>query len=178
MMRRLIYILPLVLFAAVAAWFAVGLQRDPSRIPSALLDHPMPEFSLPAIDAAGVPGLSSQDIRGHVSLVNVFASWCVPCRAENPVLMRLAQQPGVKLYGIAYKDKPEDNVKFLREFGNPYAAIGNDADGRTGIDWGVYGVPETFVIDRDGRIRHKEVGAITPQSLNQTLLPLIAQLSK
>jgi len=177
-MRRILYLLPLIAFIAVAAWFAAGLQRDPNRIPSALIDRPMPEFALPPVADAGVPGLAAADIRGQVSLINVFASWCVPCRAEAPILMRLAHQPGVKLYGIAYKDKPADNLKFLREFGNPYAAIGDDASGRTGIDWGVYGVPETFVIDRDGRIRHKEVGALTPKSLNETILPLIAQLSK
>jgi len=177
-MRRILYLLPLIAFIAVAAWFAAGLTRDPSRIPSALIDRPMPEFSLPPVADAGVPGLSAAEIRGQVALVNVFASWCVPCRAENPILMRLAHQPGVKLYGIAYKDKPADNLKFLQEFGNPYAAVGDDASGRTGIDFGVYGVPETFVIDRDGRIRHKEVGALTPKSLNETILPLIAQLSK
>ncbi len=177
-MRRLLYILPLIVFLAVAAWFAIGLTRDPSKIPSALLDRPMPEFNLPALADTGLPGLSSEAIRGKVALVNVFASWCVPCRSEAPILMRLSKEPGVVLYGIDYKDQSADGARFLHEFGNPYTAIGTDADGRVGIDWGVYGVPETFVIDRDGRIRHKEVGAITPQSLQQTILPLIAQLSK
>jgi cytochrome c biogenesis protein CcmG/thiol:disulfide interchange protein DsbE len=113
-----------------------------------------------------------------VALVNVFASWCIPCRAEHPILMRLGKELGVTLYGISYKDKAEDSVRYLHELGNPYQALGDDADGRVGIDWGVYGVPETFIVDRDGRIRHKQVGPITPQDLQQVILPLIAQLSK
>jgi len=177
-MRRLLYILPLAAFVAVAAWFAVGLTRDPNRIPSALIDKPMPEFELPALAEIGVPGLATTDIRGHVALVNVFASWCVPCRAEQPILMRLAREKGVVLYGIDYKDQAAEGAAFLKEFGNPYKAIGVDGDGKVGIDWGVYGVPETFVIDRDGRIRHKQVGPITPEALNKTILPLVAQLSK
>jgi cytochrome c biogenesis protein CcmG/thiol:disulfide interchange protein DsbE len=177
-MRRLLYIVPLAAFVAVAAWFAVGLTRDPSKLPSALLDRPAPEFSLPALDGAGPPALSSATLRGKVSLVNVFASWCVPCRAEHPILMRLAEDRTITVYGISYKDKAEDSVKFLRDLGNPYAAIGHDPDGRVGIDWGVYGVPETFVIDRDGRIRHKQVGPITPQVLQDTIRPLIARLSQ
>ena len=177
-MRRLIYVLPLLAFAAVAAWFAVGLTHDPSRIPSALLDRPIPEFVLPPLAGMETPALTAATIKGHVALVNVFASWCVPCRSEHPILMRLGKEPGVALYGISYKDKAEDSAKFLRELGNPYAALGDDAEGRVGIDWGVYGVPETFVIDRDGRIRHKQVGPITPQDLQQVILPLIARLSK
>ncbi|HTY66232.1 MAG TPA: DsbE family thiol:disulfide interchange protein [Alphaproteobacteria bacterium] len=177
-MRRLLYILPLLAFVAVAAWFAVGLTRDPNRIPSALIDKPMPEFQLPALAEIGVPGLATSDIHGKVALVNVFASWCVPCRSEQPILMRLAREKGVILYGIDYKDQAPAGAAFLREFGNPYAAIGVDADGKVGIDWGVYGVPETFVIDREGRIRHKQIGPITPESLNTTILPLVAQLSK
>jgi cytochrome c biogenesis protein CcmG, thiol:disulfide interchange protein DsbE len=177
-MRRLLYILPLVAFLAVAAWFAVGLTRDPNRIPSALIDQPMPSFTLPALADMGVPGLATVDIRGKVALVNVFASWCVPCRSEQPILMRLAREKGMTLYGIDYKDQATAGAAFLKEFGNPYAAIGVDADGKVGIDWGVYGVPETFVIDRDGRIRHKHVGPITPEALSTTILPLVAQLSK
>lgn len=177
-MRRLLYILPLLAFAAVAAWFAIGLTRDPNRIPSALIDQPMPEFKLPPIAELGVPGLATDQIKGHVALVNVFASWCVPCRSEAPILMRLARENGVTLYGIDYKDQEKDGAAFLKEFGNPYKAIGVDGDGRVGIDWGVYGVPETFVIDRQGRIRHKQVGPITPEALKTTILPLVAQLSK
>jgi cytochrome c biogenesis protein CcmG/thiol:disulfide interchange protein DsbE len=177
-MRRLLYILPLLAFAAVAVWFAVGLTRDPNRIPSALINQPMPEFKLPALADVGVPGLATTDMKGRVALVNVFASWCVPCRSEQPILMRLAHEKGVNLYGIDYKDEVKEGASFLKEFGNPYAAIGVDADGRVGIDWGVYGVPETFVIDREGRIRYKQIGPITPDALNNTILPLVAQLSK
>lgn len=177
-MRRLVYLLPLLAFLVIAAWFMAGLARDPSRIPSALIDRPVPEFALPAVAAAGTPGLASADIHGKVALVNVFASWCVPCRSEHPILMRLSEDPRIVVYGIDYKDLPADGAKFLSEFGNPYKAIGADSDGRVGIDLGVYGVPETFVIDRDGRIRHKQVGPITPQSLQDTILPLIGQLAK
>jgi cytochrome c biogenesis protein CcmG/thiol:disulfide interchange protein DsbE len=177
-MRRLLYLLPLAAFAMIALWFAIGLTRDPSRVPSALLDRPIPEFTLPALDGAGVAGLSAGDLRGKVVLVNVFASWCVPCRVEHPILMRLAREGGLALYGISYKDKAEDSARFLRELGNPYAAIGHDESGRVGIEWGVYGVPETFVVDLTGHIRHKHVGPITAKDLQGTILPLIANLSR
>lgn len=177
-MRRLLYLLPLAAFAAIAIWFAIGLTRDPARVPSALLDRPAPEFTLPALAGAGVAGLSASDLRGKVALVNVFASWCVPCRVEHPILMRLGRENGLALYGISYKDKAEDSARFLRELGNPYAAIGHDEIGRVGIEWGVYGVPETFVIDRSGRIRHKHVGPISARDLQETILPLIAGLSR
>jgi len=177
-MRRLLYLLPLAAFTAIALWFAIGLTRDPSRVPSALLDRPVPEFALPALAGAGVAALSSGDLRSKVALVNVFASWCVPCRVEHPILMRLARESGLTLYGISYKDKAEDSPRFLRELGNPYAAIGHDESGRVGIEWGVYGVPETFVIDRTGHIRHKHVGPISPKDLQETILPLIASLSR
>lgn len=177
-MRRILYLLPLAAFVAMAVWFAIGLTRDPSKLPSALLDRPAPEFTLPALAGIDVPALSSASLKGRVSLVNVFASWCVPCRAEHPILMRLAKENGVPVYGISYKDKAADSLKFLRELGNPYTAIGHDESGRVGIDWGVYGVPETFVIDRTGRIRHKHVGPISSKDLQDTLLPLIANLSR
>lgn len=176
-MRRLLYLLPLAAFIVVAAWFAFGLTRDPSRLPSALLDRPVPEFQLGALPGAGKPGFAAGDLKGQVALVNVFASWCVPCRAEHPILMRLARE-NVAIYGISYKDKAGDSLKFLQELGNPYAAIGHDESGRVGIEWGVYGVPETFIVGRDGRIRHKQVGPISPQDLNDTILPLLAELRK
>jgi cytochrome c biogenesis protein CcmG/thiol:disulfide interchange protein DsbE len=176
-MRRLLYILPLIAFAAVAAWFAVGLTRDPGIVPSALIDRPIPDFALPPLDEDR-PALSDATIKGRVALVNVFASWCVPCKVEHPILMRLAEEKRVPIYGINYKDRGADARKWLGELGNPYAAIGHDESGRVGIDWGVYGVPETFVIDRDGRIRFKHVGPITPQVLRETILPLIAKLEK
>jgi cytochrome c biogenesis protein CcmG, thiol:disulfide interchange protein DsbE len=177
-MRRLLYILPLIAFVAVAAWFAVGLTRDPSKVPSALIDRPIPQFALPALDGAGVPGLSDAAIKGKVALVNVFASWCVPCKIEHPILMRLAEEKRIAIYGINYKDTANDARGWLKNLGNPYAAIGHDEPGRVAIEWGVYGVPETFLIDREGRIRYKQVGPITPQALQDTILPLIAQIEQ
>jgi cytochrome c biogenesis protein CcmG/thiol:disulfide interchange protein DsbE len=177
-MRRLIYFAPLVAFALVAIWFAIGLTRDPSVIPSALIDHPMPDFDLPAVKDAGVPGLSDETIRGKVALVNVFASWCAPCKVEHPILMRLAREKRIAIYGINYKDWWEDARGWLGQLGNPYSAIGYDESGRVALDWGVYGVPETFLIDKQGRIRFKHVGQLTPDILNNTLLPLIGQLEK
>jgi cytochrome c biogenesis protein CcmG/thiol:disulfide interchange protein DsbE len=177
-MRRLLYLVPLAAFVAVAIWFAVGLTRDPSRIPSALIDQPIPAFTLPAVAGTSVPGLSDQAIKGKVALVNVFASWCVPCKAEHPILMRLAAENRVPIYGLNWKDRSDDASRWLKELGNPYAAIGHDESGRVAIDWGVYGAPETFLIDREGRIRFKQVGPITPAVLRDTILPLIARLEQ
>jgi cytochrome c biogenesis protein CcmG/thiol:disulfide interchange protein DsbE len=177
-MRRLIYLIPLVVFIAVSIWFAIGLTRDPSRIPSALIDQPVPRFTLPAVAGTTVPGLSDEAIRGKVALVNVFASWCAPCRVEHPILMRLAAEKRVPIYGINWKDRATDASQWLKELGNPYAAIGHDEENRVGIEWGVYGAPETFIVDREGRIRFKHVGPITPSVLEDTILPLIARLEK
>jgi cytochrome c biogenesis protein CcmG, thiol:disulfide interchange protein DsbE len=177
-MRRLLYFLPIVAFAAIAVWFAFGLTRDPSKVPSALIDHPMPAFALAAVPGFGAPPLADATVKGKVALVNFFASWCVPCRAEHPILMRLAAEKRVAVYGINYKDRGEDAARWLKELGNPYAAIGHDEPGRVGIDWGVYGVPETFIVDREGRIRFKQVGPITPAVLRDTILPLIAKLEQ
>jgi cytochrome c biogenesis protein CcmG/thiol:disulfide interchange protein DsbE len=177
-MRRLVYIAPLAAFAAVALWFWVGLGRDPAILPSALIDREVPSFALSPIPGVGVPGLASADVRGKVAFINVFASWCVPCRAEHPILMRLKREGRVAIYGVNYKDKAADASKWLGELGNPYNAIGHDEAGRVGIDFGVTGVPETFVIDRAGRIRYKHVGPITPQILDETLLPLVASLER
>ncbi len=173
-MRRLLFLIPVIVFGAVGIGLAVGLTRDPGTLPSALIDHPVPVFDLPALDGHG-DGLSSEDLKGRVSLVNVFASWCVPCRVEQPVLMKLAQS-GVAIYGIDYKDPPEKARAWLAEMGDPFKKIGADRNGRVGIDWGVYGVPETFVIDAEGRIRHKHVGPIQARDLEQTLLPILAEL--
>ena len=173
--RRLLYLIPVLLFVGVGIGLAVGLTRDPSVLPSALLDKPVPAFELPPIEGRGGEGLSSVDLAGGVSLVNVFASWCVPCRAEHPLLMALAER-GVAIYGINYKDGPEQASAWLDELGDPFRKIGADRDGRVSIDWGVYGVPETFVIDANGRIRHKFVGPLQPRDLEQTLLPMVAEL--
>lgn len=177
-MRRLLYLVPLAAFITVAIGFAIGLTRDSSKVPSALIDQPVPSFALEPVPGVPTPGLSDQTIKGRVSLVNFFASWCLPCRAEHPILMRLAAEKRVAVYGINYKDRGEDAARWLKELGNPYAAIGHDEPGRVGIDWGVYGVPETFIVDRDGRIRFKHVGPITPAVLQDTILPLIARLEK
>ena len=172
--RRLLYLIPVIVFAAVGIGLAVGLTRDPGTLPSALLDRPVPAFELPALE--GGDGLSSADLKGRVSLVNVFASWCVPCRIEHPVLMRLAQE-GAPIFGINYKDPPDQAQTWLAELGDPFEKIGADRNGRVGIEWGVYGVPETFVVDAEGRIRHRHVGPIQARDLERTLLPILAELN-
>jgi cytochrome c biogenesis protein CcmG, thiol:disulfide interchange protein DsbE len=165
--------LPVLLFIALAVALAVGLTRDPSVLDSALLGEPVPEFSLPPLQGRE-RGLSSGDLEGDVSLVNVWASWCVPCRREKPLFLRLKEQGIVPIHGINYKDDPEQAVRFLETHGDAYERIGADLNGRVAIDWGVYGVPETFVIDR-GRIVHRHVGELTPQVLEATILPLVRQ---
>ena len=144
-------------------------------MPSPLIGKPVPEFSLPPVKGHAL-GLSSADLEGRVSLVNVFASWCVSCREEHPLLMQLKAQRTVPIYGIDYKDKPDDAAAWLSRMGDPYARTGADLDGRVAIDWGVYGVPETFVVDRRGRIAFKQIGPITAKALRQKILPLIARL--
>jgi cytochrome c biogenesis protein CcmG/thiol:disulfide interchange protein DsbE len=173
--RRWLFAVPVAVFALLALALAFGLGRDPSLVPSALLGKPAPEFDLPAVPDFG-PALSSRDLKGQVSLVNVFASWCVSCRIEHPLLMDLSRAGGVAIYGLDYKDKPEDGARWLSERGNPYAATGLDIDGRVGIEWGVYGVPETFVVDAQGDIVYKQIGPLTPEAWNDTILPLIEEL--
>jgi cytochrome c biogenesis protein CcmG/thiol:disulfide interchange protein DsbE len=170
--------LPLVVFAALAAVFFLQLERggDPGSVPSVLIGHAAPQFSLPPLAAATVPGLSRADLDGHVTLVNVFASWCVPCREEHPVLTALAKDPRLRIVGINYKDTPENARRFLSEMGNPYAAIGVDPRGRSTIDWGVYGVPETFLVGPDGVIRAKVIGPLTAAAINDTLTPALEKV--
>ncbi len=175
-MKRLVYILPLAVFAVLAFYFVLGLRLDPSVIPSALIDKPVPTFELPPIEGKPGNGFSSADLVGRVSAVNVFASWCLPCSAEHPLVTRLGQIEGVTLYGINYKDKPADALAWLDELGNPYWEIGADAKGRVGIDWGVYGLPETFIIDKKGRIRYKHVGPMTPKSFEDHILKMVEEL--
>ncbi len=172
---RLVLLVPLVLFVGLAAIFLMRLESgvDPEAIPSALIGHPAPDFALPPLEGVDVPGLSRADLDGRVTLVNVFASWCVPCREEHPVLKTLANDPRIRLVGINYKDQPENARRFLGDLGNPYAAIGADQSGRAAIDWGVYGVPETFVVGPDGIIRYKFIGPLSPESLETTLMPEI-----
>lgn len=173
--RHLIYAMPLVAFAGVAAAFAWGLTRNPQELPSALIGKPVPVFSLPPVQGRTL-GLSSADLKGQVSLVNVFASWCVACRAEHPLFMQLAAGKVVPINGLNYKDAPQDAADWLDRLGDPYSRTGTDRDGRVAIDWGVTGVPETFVIDASGRVAYKQVGPVTQQGLDETILPLITRL--
>jgi cytochrome c biogenesis protein CcmG/thiol:disulfide interchange protein DsbE len=175
--RRMLFAAPLLLFAALVIFLAVGLRLDPREVPSPLVGKPVPQFALSPVKGR-TAGLSTRDLRGEVSLVNVFASWCVACREEHPLFMQLKNEKGfVPIHGLNYKDRPDDAARWLDTLGDPYARTGADLDGRVGIDWGVYGVPETFVIDRQGRIAYKHIGPVTPQVLETKLRPLIARLS-
>jgi len=174
---RLGTLMPFALFLAVAGLLAIGLTMDPTLLPSQLIDKKVPQFELPPVKGREL-GLASTDLVGEVSLVNVFASWCVACREEHPLLMRLAAANTVPIHGLNYKDAPEDAANWLDERGDPYTRTGADIDGRVGIDWGVYGVPETYLIDRDGIIVHKHVGAIKRSDWEETFLPLIQKLPR
>jgi cytochrome c biogenesis protein CcmG, thiol:disulfide interchange protein DsbE len=178
--RRLwLMALPLVAFVALAALFWFGLQEgDPSRIPSALIGRPAPQTKLPALEglvAAGapVPGLDPAALKGRVSLVNVWASWCVPCHVEAPLLTQIAQDKRLQLVGINYKDAPDNARRFLGRYGNPFSLVGVDSNGRAAIEWGVYGVPETFIVGRSGKIVYKLVGPVTPENIDIVLKPEI-----
>jgi len=174
---RYIFIVPVAVFAAMAVAFAVGLMLDPTKIPSVLIGKPVPEFRLPPVQGR-TPGLSSDDLKGEVSLVNVFASWCAECRVEHPLLMRLAAEGTVPINGLNYKDKPDDAANWLNTLGDPYVRTGADRDGRVAIEWGVYGVPETFVVDRNGTIVYKHIGALSAKTLKETILPLVEDLRR
>ena len=169
------YIIPLLLFIIMAVFLALGLNLKPSEIPSPLLNKPAPAFSAPKLQAPEEK-LTPADLKGQVWLFNVWASWCVSCRAEHPVLNQLAQQHAVVIVGLNYKDEPNDAKNWLNTLGNPYNVSIMDQDGRIGIDYGVYGVPETFVIDKKGLIRYKHTGPVTAEDVQQTFLPLIAKL--
>jgi cytochrome c biogenesis protein CcmG/thiol:disulfide interchange protein DsbE len=173
---RWLYLLPVAVFALIAAGFYAGLGRDPDLLPSPLIDEPAPQFALPPLPGS-VKGLAAGDLPGQVTLVNFFASWCQPCRAEHPALNALALTKRLPIYGIDYKDKGDAATAWLAELGDPYARVGAD-DGQVGIEWGVYGVPETFLVDKAGRIRYKHVGPLTQADLDRTILPLVAQLER
>ena len=172
---KLVYLLPLGLFLSLALIFLLRLESggDPSVIPSALVGQPAPPFDLPPLEGAGVPGFARADLDGHVTVVNIFASWCGPCRVEHPQLVALAADVRIRVVGIDYKDQPANALRFLSELGNPYAAIGVDTRGRAAIDWGVYGVPETFVVDRAGVIRFKFIGPLSAEAVERALMPVI-----
>ncbi len=175
--RRLLYAVPTAGFAGLAAALGWGLTRNPRELPSALIDRPVPAFSLPPVQGRTL-GLSSTDLIGEVSLVNVFASWCTACRLEHPIFMRLAETRAVPIHGLNYRDAPADAARWLDTLGDPYTRTGADRDGRVGVEWGIYGVPETFVISADGRVMHRHAGPVTPQVLDGTIKPLIARLRR
>ena len=169
------FLAPLAIFVAIGIFLSIGLTLDPREVPSPLIGKPVPEFSLPPVQGR-TEGLSHKHLAGEVSLVNVFASWCTACRDEHPLFMKMYQENIAPIHGLNYKDRPQDAAAWLDALGDPYTRTGADINGRVGIDWGVYGVPETFVVDRDGRIAYKHIGAINGQVLNETLLPLIEKL--
>lgn len=163
-------LLPIIVFAALAALLWRGLGGNPSEIPSALIGRPIPEITLPAIEGIGVPAFDTASLKaGTVTVVNVWASWCGPCRVEHPLLQELARRSDIRLVGINYKDEPENARRFLGTVGQPFAAIVADRQGRAAVDWGVYGVPETFIVDGAGLIRYKWIGPITPEGIEGAL---------
>ena len=174
-LSRVLVLLPLVIAATLGTLFLWGLRNNDDTLPSALLGQPAPEFTLPPVGGRG-DGFSTADLRGEVSLVNVWASWCAPCRTEMPLLVELAEAGTVRVFGINYKDDPGAALAFLDELGNPYTTLGADAAGRIGLDWGVYGLPETFVVDAEGRIAYKHVGPFDRQTLEEDILPVVARL--
>lgn len=175
-MKALKFGVPLLVFILLAGFFTVGLMRDPRVVPSPLIDKPAPAFRLEQLHEA-TRAFAPEDMKGKVWMLNVWASWCVSCRVEHPLLVELARQKVVAIVGLNYKDKRDDGVQWLAKFGNPYVLSAFDLDGAVGIDYGVYGVPETFVIDKAGIIRHKQIGPITAEALEKTILPLIRKLN-
>jgi len=169
-------LVPLAVFVVLAAFLAVGLKLDPREVPSPLIDRPAPDFSLPRLDAPDTK-LSPADLKGQVWLFNVWASWCVSCRQEHPLLVELSKTGAVPIYGLNYKDAIPAAVDWLEQRGDPYRASVVDADGRVGIDYGVYGVPETYLIDKEGTIRYKQIGPLTPAVIEQKILPLVRELN-
>lgn len=174
-MTRYVYFAPLVILVVLATYFAVGLTQNPHDLPSVLLDRPVPAFDMPAI--AGLEkGLNSSELKGRVVLLNVFASWCPSCRVEHPTLLELSKRNAIVIYGLDWKDERGAGARWLDELGNPYLQIGDDMQGRVAIDLGVTGAPETFVIDKAGRIRYKQIGPVTDEVWSQVLEPLVRKL--
>lgn len=171
------YLLPLFIFMGLAGFLYIGLSGDPRSVPSPLVGKPAPSFQLEQLHDASRT-ISRDEMLGKVWLLNVWASWCVSCRQEHPFLMRLARTGEVEIVGLNYKDAREDGINWLADFGNPYVVSGHDKDGRVGVDFGVYGVPETYVIDKQGVIRHKHTGPVYPAVLEDTIMPLVRELNK
>ncbi|MEQ1616427.1 MAG: DsbE family thiol:disulfide interchange protein [Hyphomicrobiaceae bacterium] len=177
-MQRLVSLVPVLVFAAVSTALGFSLTGDPRRMPSMLIDKPTPEFALAPLGVEGAAGLTTADLAGKVSLLNVFASWCPGCLVEHPTLMRLARAGAVPMFGVNWKDKPGDGKRWLDKHGSPYLHAGDDRTGRLGIDLGVTGVPETFVVDRTGRIRYRHAGPITDDVWRDIFAPLVSSLRR
>jgi cytochrome c biogenesis protein CcmG/thiol:disulfide interchange protein DsbE len=177
MMKSLRLLVPIAIFAIISLFLYKGLDRNPRDLPSALIDKPAPAFALPVLGEE-TRNWSPQAYSGQVWLLNVWGSWCAACQIEHPVLEDLARSGVAPIVGLAWKDRPEASAGWLRRFGNPYSVVVSDVDGRAGIDWGVYGAPETFIIDRQGKIRFKHVGPVTPELVQTRLLPLIESLKR
>lgn len=180
---NLLIILPLVIFLGLATLFLLQMAKggDPSQIPSVLINKPAPEFDLPALEGfeangAPMPGFKTSDLMGQVTLVNIWGSWCPACRDEHPMLLEMNKDNRYRLVGIAYKDEPQNAARFLNNHGNAFDAVGLDLSGRTGIDWGVYGAPETFIVDRKGVIRYKHIGPLTPTNLRDSFMPVLEKI--
>jgi len=176
-MKTLRWSIPLAVFAILVGFLAVGLTRDPREVPSPLIGKAAPAFTLAQLHDPGKT-LAPADLRGQVWLLNVWASWCVSCRVEHPLLLELAKAGIVPVVGLDYKDKPDEGRAWLAQHGDQYRVSVQDVDGRAGIDWGVYGVPETFVIDKNGTIRYKHIGPVTAEALHQTIVPLVRELQR
>jgi cytochrome c biogenesis protein CcmG, thiol:disulfide interchange protein DsbE len=174
--KYLKFLLPLAIFAGLVAFLAAGLKLDPKEVPSPLIGKPAPAFSLTQLDNPAVT-IRREDMLGKVWILNVWASWCVACRVEHPLLVEFAAKKLVPIYGLNYKDQRTQGMQWLAQFGNPYQASLFDQDGRVGIDWGVYGVPETFLIDKQGQIRFKQIGPLTPEVIRDRIEPLVRQLN-
>ena len=176
-MKALKYIVPLAIFAILVVFLGIGLTKDPRKVPSPFIGKPAPAFTLSMLHEPGA-SFAPEQMRGKVWLLNVWASWCVSCRVEHPLLVELGRQKVVPIIGLNYKDRAAEGREWLVQHGDPYTLSVVDADGRVGIDWGVYGVPETFVIDKAGVIRYKHIGPVTPEALQQKILPLVRKLQQ
>ena len=172
-----LFLIPLVLFAVLIIFLAIGLGHDPHRLPSALIDKPAPDFALPELRDPGKI-ISPQQMRGKVWLLNVWGSWCVACREEHPFLMEIARSKALPIYGLSWKDKREDALGVLSELGDPYVLTVSDFDGRVAIDYGITGAPETYLIDKNGVIRYKEPGQLTSEIMEKKILPMVRELNR